>query len=734
MLNARSPRGVLAVLCGMLAACALLAAPARAADIDAPKISLKLIPADAAFYSSMLRNKQQVELVANSRAWAKIWSMPSVEQGWKYLESEYTRPGGKLAVLRQLLDDEDNQELLKLLTDMTSDEIFTYGDNSWIGFVDLYQDVYSTMQYQPLTAQIENPNHDDSDRTPTELQERAILSVLAKNLDRVKIPNLLIGFKVSDPKPAGNQIKRLEALIDALSASLPKLKEHVKRAKVGDASFLTLTIDGSQVPWDSIPWDKLEDKPGEFKALRAKLQAMTLTISLGVDHGYLMLGVGASTDFLSRFGGDGPGLDQKAEFKPLTKFADRKLTSISYCSKEFLKLGAQTRYVDNVISMAKAGLAKADLTNEQRKAILNNLTDLTSAVQAAGSEVGAAMSFSFLTDRGFEGYSYDYSKHAGLDSSKPLTLLDHLGGNPLMAVVARGKVSVKDYEEGIKGLVKAYEEMDEIAKDKLKGEDKERYAKAKTDFLPLLERLNKTTAKLFLPALEDGQCALVIDAKWKSKQWSKAMPELETALPAPEIGIVFGVSDAKALRKAMAEYREIVNDALAKIRTWPGATDFAGDFQIPKPESETTKVGKLYYYPLPEELKLDPQVAPMAGLSDKVAVLAASKAHAERLLADKPLKLTGGPLADAKQPMVSAAYLDWPGIVDAMWPWVDLGTMKAFESAPADMPEKTRESVMRQVKTGLQVLKCFRGATSATTLEDGVLTTHSESVFRDLEK
>jgi hypothetical protein len=731
MLHARSPRRVLAVLLTALAGCAFLAAPAHAAGLDDLQTSLKLIPADAAFYSTMLRNKEQVDAFAKSRAWAKVWSMPSVQQGWKYLVGEYTRPGGKLAVLRQLLDDEDNQELLALFGDMASDEIFTYGDNTWVGFFDLYQDAYSTMQYQPLAAKLAGEN---GERTETELQERAVLSVLAKDLNRIKIPNLVVGFKVADSKRAENQIKRLEAFADALTASLPKLKGHVKRAKVGDASFLTLTIDGSQVPWDAIAWDKVEDKPGEFKALRAKLKAMTLTISLGVHHGYLMLGIGASADHLARLGGDGPRLDQQAEFKPLAKFADRKLTSISYSSKAFRELGAQTRTMDNMLTLAKAGMAKADLSEEQRKILLKELTDLTHSIQAAGSEVGAAMSFSFMTDRGFEGYAYDHGKHAGLDGSKPLTLLDHLGGNPLLAVVGRGKVSVKDYEEGVKRIKKAYEQLDEIVKDKLTGEDKERYAKGKADFLPLLERLNETTAKLFLPAMADDQCALVLDAKWKSKQWSKAMPELETAMPGPEIGLVFGVSDAESLRKAMAEYRVIVNDALTKIRTWPGAEKFAADFQIPEPKSLKEREMSLYFYPLPEEWGIDPQISPTAGLTDKVAVLTASKEHAERLLARRPLKVDGGPLADGKRPMVSAAYCDWEGIVDALTPWVELGTNKALESQQADMPAKTREGVVRQVRTVLQVLKCFRGATSATTLEDGVLTTHSEAVFRDLEK
>ena len=309
MFHARSPRRTLAIVLTALVGCAFLAVPVRAAGLDDLQTSLKLIPADAAFYSSMLRNKEQVDIVAKSRAWAKIWSMPSVQQGWKYLEGEYKGAGGSLAAVRQALEAEDNKELVALLGDMASHEIFVYGDNSWIGFFDLYQDAYSTMQFQPVTAQLEGKT---GNRSETELQERAVFSVLAKNLDHVKIPNLVIGFKLSNTKRAENQIKRLEVLAEALSGALPKLKGRVKREKVGDASFLTLTIDGSQVPWNSIPWNKLEDNPGEFKALRAKLKAMTLTVSLGVHHGYLMLGIGATNDFLARLGGKGPRLDQQA--------------------------------------------------------------------------------------------------------------------------------------------------------------------------------------------------------------------------------------------------------------------------------------------------------------------------------------------------------------------------------------------------------------------------------------
>ena len=45
---------------------------ARAGDLEKLDTSLKLIPADAAFYSSMLRNREQIEMFLQSKAFAKL--------------------------------------------------------------------------------------------------------------------------------------------------------------------------------------------------------------------------------------------------------------------------------------------------------------------------------------------------------------------------------------------------------------------------------------------------------------------------------------------------------------------------------------------------------------------------------------------------------------------------------------------------------------------------------------
>ena len=118
----------------------------------------------------------------------------------------------------------------------------------------------------------------------------------------------------------------------------------MKRTKVGDASFLTLTLEGSQIPWDAISLEAdARTSRASSPRLIDKLKSLTLTISLGVEHGYLIVGIGPSTDYLSSFGGDGPRLDGRPEFKPLAKFADRKLTSIGYSSQEFQRTAGRRR-------------------------------------------------------------------------------------------------------------------------------------------------------------------------------------------------------------------------------------------------------------------------------------------------------------------------------------------------------------------------------------------------------
>ncbi len=731
----RTPRKCLL----LLAAAALLAAvPQARAEDKKPDASLALIPADAAYYSAMLRNREQLDAVAKSKAWARITQLPTFQLAWGIVQSQYTGDEGKLAPLREWVEQPDNRELIDVLAEAVSDEIFFYGDATCTDFSHLYAQVNMARYLGPAEEIIRNPkilqNKQELNQAMSQAQVRAVLRVLARNPDKVRIPDFVIGFKIASPKKAEAQLKRLEALLEAVAAQQPILQGRVKRVKLGTGNYLTLNLDGSMVPWDPGAITDLAEAAGEFDGVVKKLKELKLTFSLGVRDNFLLFAIGSSADVLGKLGGSTERLTTRPELKPLVRVADNRLTGISYTSKA-LNASSQMNQkdIDRLALLARQGLEAAGVPEERRKAIEKDVIDLAGEMKKGMPDPGAALAFAFLSERGYESYDYQHGQFPDRDGSKALTLLNHVGGDPILAVVGRSRGALEQYRSLSKWVRKAYGHVEPLIVEKLDKDQREQYEKGRDAFMPLLKRLDKATSEMLLPALADGQAGFVLDAKWKSKQWHKDMPASDKALPMLELGVIVGVSDADLLEKAMKSYTKIVEDALAKAREMapPGEVP---PIKIPGPEVKTVKAGKLYLYPLPSEWKLDAQVAPTAGLSARVGVLALSAGHAERLLESKPLQIDGGPLSDAKRPLAGASYFRWPAFVDAVTPWILFGLEQghAEKLLPGAGDEKmAREQLFKQVRTVLDVLKVFRVSTSATYVEDGVLITHSETVVRD---
>jgi hypothetical protein len=206
-------------------------------------------------------------------------------------------------------------------------------------------------------------------------------------------------------------------------------------------------------------------------------------------------------------------------------------------------------------------------------------------------------------------------------------------------------------------------------------------------------------------------------------------PGTPQPLPLPELGVLLGISDEAKFREAMKSYQGLINDALAVASELSGGQ--IPDLKMPDPTTEKTAGGLLAYYPIPPEFGLDAQVVPTAGLSKSVLALSLSRAHTERLLKPTPLKKESGPLADLKtKKLASASGFNWPALVDALTPWIELAVTSAN---PPPVPPGPDGDVMKQVRTVLEVMKVFRGSYSVTYYEDGVMITHSESILRDLE-
>jgi hypothetical protein len=718
----------------------------------APKYgnSLDWVPADAAFYSSSLRWGEQVEIIAHSNAWAKLTNLQAVQMAWQFVQMGINRPGGPADQYREFMAEPENQQLRDLIGDAFSHEVVIYGDQKATDFIDVAQRTFNAMRFSSMSGDATS-SPDTGPNDPEMASARTALKALDAHRDRLVTPGIVIGFKLTDTGRAKDQLQRLEKLLESAFEDEPKMKDRLKHTTVGDVDYLTLSLDGSMIPWDEVPWEQLAEEPGQFEKLKAKLEELNIVVYLGVRNDYLLFAIGSSTDQLAQLG-KGKLLAELPELQPVEKFAQKPLIGISFASKAFMEVASSAnQQIDQVLQTLRQALPRAGLPEETNQRILKDAEEFAADLKAALPQPGAHMGFSFLSDHGIEGYQYDWSKNLDIDGSKPLGLLDHCGGNPLLAYVARGKYSPEQYETLRKWVRKGFGYFEEFAVPEFSADEREKFDKMKEAAEPLVERIDKATGQMLLPGLADSQAALVLDAKITSKQWLASVPQNNRLLPMFEPALVVGVSDPELVRKAFIEYQSVAEAIVEKVKELePGS--IPADYKIPVPQIHDTPAGADYSYKFAKDMGVDPQLAPNGGLGKHVAVLSMVPSQSSQLLADAALNVSPtGPLADRSRPLAAAFYFNWAATVEAVTPWVDLAVrnfspqgpgaagigmfLTDDNSRPELQPQEDDVSakfVLDQVHTVLDVLKTLRTMESATYLDGGAMVTHSVAEIHDV--
>ena len=309
------------LVCGLsFLSVAYLTCPVARGDVNAGQLapSLRAVPADVAFYTVMLRNREQFEAIAHSKAWTTFKGLPLVQALWHKVALEAKKPGTPIASLWQLYQLPENQQLLELLAEMGSQEVFICGDHDWIGFSGLTMELIGGARFGPALMQLSGQA---GGLSPAKLQGETLLTTLSQNLDRIKIPELLIGFKIKDVTRAEAQLKRLDQLVQSLVQANPQLKGvRFKRHKAAAGEFLTLTLDGSMVPWQQFPFEDFEKEPGQFDKLRERLASLKMSLSVGLRDGYVLVSINGTGQPPAHLG-QGSKLAEQPEFKRLTPFA-----------------------------------------------------------------------------------------------------------------------------------------------------------------------------------------------------------------------------------------------------------------------------------------------------------------------------------------------------------------------------------------------------------------------------
>ena len=140
------------------------------------------------------------------------------------------------------------------------------------------------------------------------------------------------------------------------------------------------------------------------------------------------MSVGESTDQLEKMG-KGPSLADQPAIQRLAKHADQRIVSLGYLSNSLRKAsGSAKQTMDDIVGSVEEALVQAKVDEEDRKVIIDDVRafDLAKYLPEPGEVSGVA----YLTGRGYEMFQYNAGKRPMMDSSKPLSILNHVALAP----------------------------------------------------------------------------------------------------------------------------------------------------------------------------------------------------------------------------------------------------------------------------------------------------------------
>lgn len=686
--------------------------------------SLRFVPADAGFYMSSMRLEEQYNKFIKSRAYDRLYNMPSVQLGLNLLQAQYRSK--TFAPLRDFLKKKANKELVDLLQDAGTQEIFAYSDPALIESFALIQEIGNDVRFSRMQAGL-------TGQEPDEEAQKAVIreavTQLLKSKDKLRFSPIVFGAKITKPEIARAQLDRLEKLADENLPSIEEAQFEVTRQQIAGGDFLTVSLALQSIDWTDLESEIDEDVAEEVKPLLDHLKSKTLLVSLGVRDGYFIFTAGESNEHLKLLG-QGMTLADVPDFQKIFPHQDQRITNVWYASRRLIEIqqksaSAQILALSGVVRQAMEASDTPDATKEAFEKDLKSLEERVN--QETTGTPYSTVGCSFLTDRGTESFNYEVGA-AGAQTGTPLPILSHVGGSPLLFAVTRSVASPDEYKEMRPILQRILGYVDTTVVSNIDDDDKGEYEHFRTLAVPYLKRLDGLLGDYFVPALQDGQIGLVVDAKATSTKWFAEMPEASEPLPMLELGIVLGLSDQEKFLSGMDQLYTFIGDLMKTIQA--ENPDDGPDVDLPPWSQRGVAGGNLYLIEIPKKLGVDGQLAGTLGVGADYAIFTTSIPQAERVILEKPFEFDG-PLA-GKTNLLSAQHVDFAGFIDALVPWVNYG----FAQIPQEEGAASGfgvNAIHGQVESVLSVLRCYRGTTAIRYAEKDTIVTHTESRFVDLE-
>lgn len=672
---------------------------------------LEIVPADAAFFASWSRQGEQFEILRQSRAFTQFMEIPRVREALgPLILGEFDLDNPKHVTMKQWL----SQPFVQAGIDALSHEVFVYGDANFTEVINHYRDTAWASNEDRLEALAAGKmGH---------YAGLAADAVFIRELPRLNLPGLAFGFKVHDSMRARVQLMLLDGLIHIAMAGKdvsPVVRKQYGRETIQGQQFLTFTITGSMV-LDSFELERPPKvQPETLAAFIKAFRKLKMVLAVGMLDDYVILSVGGSTEHLHRLGQETPLADHP-DLARIAELADKRCTSMRYVASDYRTAmntfaGGQDDLDDLFEQSLADGVVLSDETRAKAESTLKTFREEKKRQQEREPRA-ASLAFTYMTDTGYEGFSFDESG-PGSQPASSMSVLLHTGADPIGVFAQRHWIdTLEDYDRFSNQVAKILGQLEKWLR-----VEKEEELYARDQFRILVVQFDTIMRQQVVPALAGGQAALVISATDRSRQWHTEIPVAEKPLPLPELALVVETEDPLALLEGIDEAYQVLKAAIRLV------SDTVKEIPPLDPQIEDTAMGRLYFLPMwPELTRIDPDLlAPTAGLSDRWLVVTLRPKTATMLL--RPTGWVPPDIAeDDHSALMSLSHIRPERLTQIVLDWLGY-----VEETLTEAPSEDDAALLTIYRSALQLVGCLKSYTRGVCRDGETSVTHTVWRFED---
>ena len=175
----------------------------RAADPLKDTTSLQFVPDNVAFYVAGMRLREVYTKVASSKAIAKLKQVPAIQFGLGMAMAQWENSQNpQITALKQALQDPQNQQLVAMLKDAVSQEVFIYGGDTFGDLITLINELNAASNAAQLEALASaNPQNLQA------IQIRKMVEALDRAGGQAQVPDFRQGCEADRHASGGGPIE-----------------------------------------------------------------------------------------------------------------------------------------------------------------------------------------------------------------------------------------------------------------------------------------------------------------------------------------------------------------------------------------------------------------------------------------------------------------------------------------------------------------------------------------------